>query len=170
MNRPFKKPLIIMTPKSLLRDKNAVSMAEEMATGTHFQELIDDPAVSEKDAKKIERLIFCSGKVYYDLVAYRAAQEIKNSAIIRVEQLYPWNGDLAAQIMARYTAKETKVVWCQEEPLNMGAWSYVYHRLSKLTDHTVRYAGRDSAASPAVGSKTWHDAQQADLVAKAYEI
>jgi 2-oxoglutarate dehydrogenase E1 component len=170
MKRPFRKPLVIMTPKSLLRDKNAVSMEADMADGTCFREMLDDPGILAADPKRIQRLIFCSGKVFYDLLAYRNEHKIKSTAIIRIEQLYPWNESLIAEIISKYSAKTKKFVWCQEEPLNMGPWSYVIHRLEKIADTKVRYAGRDRSASPSVGSKTLHDRQQANVVASAFEV
>jgi 2-oxoglutarate dehydrogenase E1 component len=170
MMRDFRKPLIIFTPKSLLRDKNAVSSEADMASDTHFQDIIDDPGILAKSASQIQRIIFCSGKVFYDLLAYRNTNEIKNTAIIRIEQLYPWNDDLMASILAKYSSKDKKFVWCQEEPLNMGAWSYVVHRLELIADTKVRYAGRNRGSSPAVGSKTMHDNQQRMLVEMAFEV
>jgi 2-oxoglutarate dehydrogenase E1 component len=170
MKRAFRKPLIIMTPKSLLRDKNAVSVEADMAEGTCFREMLDDPGILATEPKRIQRLVFCSGKVFYDLLAYRNEHNIKSTAIIRIEQLYPWNESLLAEIIAKYSAKSKKFVWCQEEPLNMGAWSYVTHRLEKIADTKVRYAGRDRSASPSVGSKTMHDRQQSAVVASAFEV
>jgi 2-oxoglutarate dehydrogenase E1 component len=168
--REFRKPLVLFTPKSLLRDKNAVSTEAEMDLGTCFQDMIDDPGILAKTPKQIQRIIFCTGKVFYDLLAYRNANEIKNTAIIRIEQLYPWNDELLANILAKYTSRDKKFVWCQEEPLNMGAWSYIVHRLEGIADTKVRYAGRDRSASPAVGSKTLHDRQQRQIVEMAFEV
>lgn len=166
--RPFRKPLVIMTPKSLLRDKNAVSTEADFNEETHFQEMLDDTGILGK-ASRIQRLIFCTGKIYYDLINYRNENKIKTSAIIRIEQLYPWNEKLLSEIISRYTASDKKFVWCQEEPQNMGAWSFVSHRMEKIADTKVRYAGRERAASPAVGSKTMHDKAQAMVVASAFE-
>ncbi|MBP7948677.1 MAG: 2-oxoglutarate dehydrogenase E1 component [Verrucomicrobiales bacterium] len=167
--RPFRKPLIIATPKSLLRDKRAVSSEADLAADTCFREMLDDPALPGPP-RRIQRLIFCSGKIYYDLEACRQAHSIKNTAIIRIEQIYPWHEELLAEIIARYPARNKKFVWCQEEPLNMGPWSFVWPRLEKIADTKVRYAGRDRSASPAVGSKTMHDKEQAAVVARAFEV
>ncbi len=169
VSRPFRKPLIIMTPKSLLRDKLAVSTEADFALGTHFQDMLDDPALLAKP-NRIQRLIFCSGKVYYDLLQYRNEQKVKNTAIIRIEQVYPWNETLLSEIIARYPATDKKFVWCQEEPQNMGAWTFVADRMEKIADTKLRYAGRARASSPAVGSKTMHDKAQAMVVASAFEV
>lgn len=169
MRRPFRKPLILMTPKSMLRNPQAVSMEADFTGDTCFREILDDDALLAPPSR-ITRLVFCSGKVYYDLLNYRNAQKIKNTAIIRIEQLYPFNEEMLQQIAARYPKANKKWVWCQEEPLNMGAWSYIVHRLEKFTDMRVRYAGRDRAASPAVGSSTLHKAEQQQVVERAFEV
>lgn len=166
--RPFRKPLIVMTPKSLLRDKNAVSREADFSPQTNFQEILDDPGIIGKP-ERVQRLIFCTGKIYYDLMHYRNEHKVKNAAIIRIEQLYPWNEKLLAEIVARYPSTEKKFVWCQEEPQNMGAWNFVSHCMEKIADTKLRYAGRERAASPAVGSKTMHDHAQAMVVASAFE-
>ena len=168
VKRPFLKPLIIMTPKSLLRDKQAVSGEADFAEGTCFQEMIDDPALLAAP-KRIQRLIFCTGKIFYDLLNYRKEHKITNTAIIRIEQLYPWNEALLLEIINRYPASDKKFVWCQEEPQNMGAWNFVSYRMEKIADTKLRYAGRERAASTAVGSKTMHDKAQAMVVASAFE-
>ncbi len=168
VNRPFRKPMVIMTPKSLLRDKLAVSTEADFTDGSSFQEVLDDPGLLAKP-NRIQRLVFCTGKVYYDLMQYRNEHKIKNTAIIRIEQLYPWNEELLSEIIARYPATDKKFIWCQEEPQNMGAWNFVSDRMEKIADTKLRYAGRERAASPAVGSKTMHDKAQAMVVASAFE-
>ncbi|MDF1812047.1 MAG: 2-oxoglutarate dehydrogenase E1 component [Verrucomicrobiales bacterium] len=167
VRQDVRKPLILMTPKSLLNHPACVSSIEDMAEGTHFREIIDDEYPDRKPDEEINRLIFCSGKVYYDLIDYRAKHEIHDTAIVRIEQLYPYHWEGMEQIAAKYS-NAYKWVWCQEEPLNMGAWSFIGPRLSKLTSHRVRYAGRDTAASTATGSKAIHKYEQKKLVEKAF--
>ncbi|MEM1442470.1 MAG: thiamine pyrophosphate-dependent enzyme, partial [Verrucomicrobiota bacterium] len=165
MHQAYRKPLVIMTPKSLLTNPNCVSTVEDFADGTYFREVIDDSDCDESDP--ISRLIFCSGKVYYDLVEYRAKNEITNVAIIRLEQIYPFSSTRLREVTDNYE-NATKWVWCQEEPLNMGAWTFVGPRLQKMTDHHVRYAGRQAAASPSSGSKAVHKMEQKRLVEEAF--
>jgi 2-oxoglutarate dehydrogenase E1 component len=165
VNRPMRKPLIVMTPKSLLRKKEAGSPIADLATGG-FQVII--PEVDKLAAKKVKRVIFCSGKVYYDIVAERAKRGIEDIAVERIEQLYPFPGDeFAARIEAYPNAKS--VVWAQEEPANQGAWHRIQHYLLRhmRADQTLSYAGRDSAASPAVGYLQLHNEQQKALVEAA---
>ena len=167
MKRDFVKPLVIMTPKSLLTHAECVSSIEEFGEGTHFQEVMDDETADRGAADRISRLIFCSGKVYYDLLEYRRKHEIGNAAIIRLEQIYPFHADRVAEIAARYP-NATKWVWCQEEPLNMGAWTFVGPRLQKISELRVRYAGRDTASSPSSGSKAIHKKEQYRLLEEAF--
>ncbi|MCB1236419.1 MAG: 2-oxoglutarate dehydrogenase E1 component, partial [Verrucomicrobiae bacterium] len=166
--RGFRKPLVLMTPKSLLNHPECVSTEADFDEGTFFREILDDPD-GELDRDRVSRLVFCTGKVYYDLLAHRRKHEIRNVALIRVEQIYPWHRDRLAEIAGRYP-NASKWVWCQEEPLNMGGWTFVGPRLQKLTEHRVRYAGRDRAASPAAGAKAIHVRQQAMLVEKAFSV
>lgn len=166
--RSFRKPLILMTPKSLLTRPEAVSAENEFLEGKCFQEVLPDPGVSNPG--DIERVVFCSGKVYYDLVQHRKEQEIDNTAIIRIEQLYPFHDQLLREILAPLN-RATKFVWCQEEPLNMGGWSYVWPRLEQVVEsHHVRYAGRNRASSPAAGSKAMHLREQKMLVEHAFSV
>ncbi|NLT72396.1 MAG: 2-oxoglutarate dehydrogenase E1 component [Verrucomicrobiaceae bacterium] len=167
MHRPFRKPLVIMTPKSLLTHPSCVSRIEDFGEGSHFHEILDDTTEDRGPGDRISRLIFCSGKVYYDLLAFRREHEIKNAAIIRLEQIYPFHGEKIAEIASQYPNAK-KWVWCQEEPLNMGAWSFVGPRLQKLSDHHVRYAGRDTASSPSSGSKAIHKMEQRRLLEEAF--
>jgi 2-oxoglutarate dehydrogenase E1 component len=120
-------------------------------------------------AKDVERLIFCSGKVYYDLIGYVESHQIQNTALVRVEQLYPLDLEgLSTTIGDLSHAK--KWVWCQEEPQNMGSWTYIEPLLRRLAVHEIEYAGRPAAASTAVGSKAWHDQQQKELVQDAFTV
>lgn len=163
----YRKPLVVMTPKSLLRHKSAISSLDDLANG-HFMELI--PEQTQHDANAIKRVIICSGKVYYDLVQYQEEQQRKDVAIIRVEQLYPFPEELLTKELAQYkNAKE--VIWCQEEPKNQGAWySTQHHLLSCLADgQRLVYAGRDAFAAPAVGYHSMHVKQQKALVEDAFK-
>ena len=162
VRRSFRKPLIVMTPKSLLRHKAAVSPLEQLATGS-FRELIDDPVESDR----VRRVLLCSGKIYYDLVAKREeAQKTREVAILRLEQLYPWPADQLKAAFNRYrSAREW--VWVQEESQNMGAWTFVSPRLSELTGAPFQYVGRDASASPATGSHAVHEREQSELVEAA---
>ena len=168
--RPLRKPLIVMSPKSLLRKKEAVSTLDELANG-RFQTVIGE--VDELNPKDVKKIVMCSGKVYYDLVAHRRELGITDRAIIRIEQLYPFPHDDLEAILAPYTEVE-EVIWCQEEPMNQGAWySSQHHMLRALWAHKpnlfLRYAGRDASASPAAGYMSAHTEQQQKLVADAIE-
>jgi 2-oxoglutarate dehydrogenase E1 component len=166
MKRKFIKPLIIMTPKSLLRADFASSRAEEFTSG-RFEEILPSPEVGS--AGKIKRVILCSGKVYYDLLNYRADKKIDNTAIIRIEQLYPFAERRLREMMKGFP-KGVKLVWCQEEPQNMGAWTFVEPRLRTMFCREIAYAGRDASASPAVGALVLHKRRQAALVADAFSV
>lgn len=163
--RGVRKPLVVFTPKSLLRHPKAVSQLEEF-TGGQFNRMIDDSAI---DPAQVTRVIFCSGKIYYDLLAARAEIKAQNAAIVRVEQLYPFAADQAAQILARYP-REAQVIWAQEEPANMGAWRFVRECLAALLMRDGRvpqYAGRMPSASPATGSGKRHQQEQAEVLRTA---
>jgi 2-oxoglutarate dehydrogenase E1 component len=166
VKRDFLKPLIIMTPKSLLRADFASSPAEEFLKG-HFEEVLGAPKVGP--ANKMKRVIFCSGKVYYDLLKYREDRKIDNAAIIRVEQLYPLAESKLKALVKPYP-NTAKLVWCQEESQNMGAWTFMEPRLRKMFGREIAYAGRDPSASPAVGSLARHKREQAALIADAFKI
>ena len=159
LRRP-QRPLVLMQPKQLLRMPAAASKLEDLTTGT-FMPVLDDP-VASANRDQVQRLVFCTGRVYYDLVA---AEHSANVAIIRVEELAPWPRDLCEQLVDLYPNVE-EVVWAQEEPKNMGAWTYVQPRLraSIGTVTTLRYVGRPERASPAEGYKATHDAEQARIV------
>nr|MBA2433046.1 2-oxoglutarate dehydrogenase E1 component [Chthoniobacterales bacterium] len=166
MKRDFVKPLIIMTPKSLLRAEHAASRTEDFTSGV-FEEVIGE-ADSSIDAHGVERVILCSGKVYYDLVQYRRDQKIANAAIIRVEQLYPFCDEKLRGAVSCYPG--AKLVWCQEESQNMGAWSFIEPRLRKMFEREITYAGRNASASPAVGALALHKMEQAQLIKEAFEL
>jgi 2-oxoglutarate dehydrogenase E1 component len=165
MLRDFRKPLIIMTPKSLLRSELAVSTTADFTSG-NFLEILEGPKPANPN--KVERLILCSGKVYYDLQAYREKNGWSDrSALVRLEQIYPLNEVMLRQITAQYSeAKE--IVWCQEEPENMGAWNHLLPRLMKFFGRPISYAGREPGASTAVGTTTAHKLEQAALIEQAF--
>jgi len=165
MKREFKKPLIIMAPKSLLRHKECVSKVADF-TENEFWSILDDSSITKK---KTKRIIFCSGKVYYDLLAYRRENKIKDSALVRMEQFYPMNTELLKTIVDKYP-DDAELVWCQEEPKNMGGYTFVLPRLLAVLDRLPRYAGRRSAASPAVGSLAKHKREQQRLVQDAFGV
>ena len=167
MLRDFRKPLIIMTPKSLLRSESAVSTSEDFTHGA-FHEIMEGP--KPKDPAKVERLILCSGKVYYDLLAYRRKNDLENRcALVRLEQIYPLNDETLRSITAPYEhAKE--IIWCQEEPENMGAWNHLLPKLMKFFGRPIGFAGRESSASTAVGSTAAHTLEQTTLIAQAFGV
>lgn len=165
MIRKFRKPLIIMTPKSLLRHKLALSPLKDLVSGK-FHTVI--PEVDTFENEKVKRLIFCSGKVYYDLLKKRRENEQKEVVIIRLEQLYPFPVDTLKAIVKQYkNAKD--IVWCQEEPMNQGVWFSSQHHMRSVIDEsqTLRYVGRGFFAAPAVGSAGLHMKQQHELVNNA---
>lgn len=164
--RDFRKPLVIMTPKSLLGKPEAVSAEADFLEGSCFQEVLPDP-LHFTNPDSITRVVFCTGKVFYDLAAYRQEKGIENTAIIRIEQLYPFHKEMAAAIVSQYPAA-SKFLWCQEEPRNMGAWTFIRPRLEELLGTRVLYAGRDTASSPAAGSKTMHYGEQKQLLGEAF--
>jgi 2-oxoglutarate dehydrogenase E1 component len=164
MLREFRKPLIIMTPKSLLRHKRAVSTLADMDAGSQFHRCLDDLATPPAD--KVKRLILCSGKVYYDLADERDAQGRDDVYILRVEQLYPFPGDAIADYASRFPNLET-VVWCQEEPKNAGAWFFVDPLIEEALGRRAVYAGRAAAAATATGLARRHAAEQAKLIHEA---
>jgi 2-oxoglutarate dehydrogenase E1 component len=166
MKRDFIKPLIIATPKSLLRAKYASSPAEEFIHG-RFEEILGAPEAGPVD--NVKRIIFCSGKVYYDLLKYRSDRKIDDAAMIRIEQLYPL-AEKRLREMLKPFPKSAKLVWCQEEPQNMGAWTFIEPRLRTLFCTEIAYAGREASASPAVGSLARHKREQARLVADAFSV
>ncbi len=167
MQRSFRKPLIVMTPKSLLRHKQSVSSLEELTRG-RFSTIIDD--AHERAPAQVRRLVFCSGKVYFDLLNSQQKQNLGDVALVRIEQLYPFPTEEYAAIVRRYP-KACEIVWCQEEPQNQGAWYQIRHRLLEPLDarHILLYAGRAPSAAPATGVHQMHQEQQETLVAAALQ-
>ncbi|MCA9290175.1 MAG: 2-oxoglutarate dehydrogenase E1 component [Phycisphaerales bacterium] len=163
MKRNFRKPLIVMTPKSLLRLPEAVSPIDALVND-RFHHVIDDPRV--EDPSTVRRLLLCSGKVYYDLAAHRAVTDDAETAIVRLEQLYPFRTQSITPILERYDHVED-VVWVQEEPRNMGAWSFVSAAFRDELDVELRYVGRDAKATPAVASEKMHKQEQHRIMVQA---
>ncbi len=175
MCRDFRKPLILMTPKSLLRHKLCVSNVEDFTDGDGFHRILwDHDLEGLSPSKEIKRVVLCSGKVYYDLLQERRVREIKDIVLLRLEQLYPFPDEGLEEELKQYSNAD--VVWCQEEPKNMGAWSFVEPEieavLTKVSHKTSRasYVGRVAAASPATGSLSVHNAEQANLVDEALSL
>jgi len=160
--RPFRRPLIIMSPKSLLRHPWAVSPVNELIRG-YFHEILDEPAKTGP----FKRLVLCSGKVYYDLLEQKEKEGLDHVALVRVEQFFPWPETQWEKLAQRYDGVE-QVVWVQEEPANRGGWTFMFPRLHQLFgSRPIRYAGREASASPATGSLKLHRLEQAELVAQA---
>jgi 2-oxoglutarate dehydrogenase E1 component len=175
MRRNFRKPLILMTPKSLLRHKLCVSSLAEMSENSTFLSIIPEKSKILADDKKIRRVIVCSGKVYYDLLAARDEKKISDIAIIRLEQFYPFPTKYLAAELARYS-KANDIIWCQEEPQNMGGWSFVDRRIEQTlssVNHRVSrptYIGRAEGAATSTGSLKRHTKEQTELVDKALTL
>jgi 2-oxoglutarate dehydrogenase E1 component len=174
MKREFQKPLIVMSPKSLLRSPAATSSVDEFTSGG-FQEIIDDPtyggsarAPFPPDVTPPSRLILCSGKVYYDLIDYRTKHKQSDVAVVRLEQLYPLHRKRLAEIAKKYA--NAKLVWAQEESANMGAWNWITPELEHLFGRKPLYAGRDASASPAVGSLALHRLELAAFLKQAFTV
>jgi 2-oxoglutarate dehydrogenase E1 component len=163
-----RKPLIVMTPKSLLRNKASTSSLEDLAEGG-FRIIIDDPQVSDKAT--VKRVILCSGKVYYDLAEAQAGSGRQDVAVVRIEQLYPIPHKQLTEVLGSYPACD-EVAWCQEEPQNQGAWYQSRHNLiaSMRDGQTLYYTGRPSSASPAVGYFSVHMEEQSALVNEAITL
>ncbi|MCP4923981.1 MAG: 2-oxoglutarate dehydrogenase E1 component [bacterium] len=174
VRRNLRKPLIVMTPKSLLRHKRAISQIADMGPGSAFRRVIPELDRTLLEPQKINRVVLCSGKIYYDLLETREARKVRDVALIRVEQLYPFPADAISRELARY--RQAKVIWCQEEPMNMGPWTFVDRRMEKiLSDLGHRctrpiYAGRVESASTATGLLSQHIKEQEELVKKALGI
>ncbi|MDQ1402972.1 MAG: multifunctional 2-oxoglutarate metabolism enzyme, partial [Actinomycetota bacterium] len=168
-----RKPLIAFTPKSLLRAKESRSPVSSLETGSFF-EVLDDPVLVGDDdaASAVTRVVLCSGKVAFDAMAARAAGAAGSAgsaaAVVRLEQLYPWPADALSAVLARYPSA-TEVVWLQEEPENMGAWTFVNGRLPSLLGEGVslRHCSRVESGSPAAGSNVVHGLEQADIIERA---
>ncbi len=159
--RPYRKPLIVMSPKSLLRHPLCISGVREFTTGQRFQEILDDPDAS-RNPEKIRKVLYCSGKVYYDLLEAKKARNIDDVAIVRLEQLYPFPFAQMDALAQQYAS--VKAYWVQEEPSNMGAWQYLW---SFYRTQNLELISRKSSASPATGYKKVHAEQQDDLIDKA---
>jgi 2-oxoglutarate dehydrogenase E1 component len=171
VKRPLRKPLVAITPKSLLRHKEATSELDDLTSGT-FKTVL--PEKEPSDPKKVTRLILCSGKVYFDLLERKKADERDDVAIVRIEQLYPFPGDDLDELLSQHS-KLKHVVWCQEEPMNQGAWYCSQHHMrNALHRHNpklyLQYAGRDASAAPACGHMSVHIEEQKKLVNDAFEI
>jgi 2-oxoglutarate dehydrogenase E1 component len=161
------RPLVVVTPKSMLRAHASRSTFDQLESGS-FQHVIDDPSA---DPATVRRIVLCSGKIAHEAEQRRTeldAAAAAQIAVVRVEQLYPWPVQLLTSIFARY-AEATEVVWLQEEPENMGAWSFVHARLHAcLPEHLrLRHVSRTESASPAIGSAALHQLEQADLLRRA---
>jgi 2-oxoglutarate dehydrogenase E1 component len=168
-----KKPLIVMSPKSLLRHKLAVSDLSELDAGTSFVPVIDEIDADVK-AAAVKKVVFCSGKIYYDLLEARRDKNIKNIAIIRLEQLYPFEEDIVVKIISKYS-KADNYVWCQEEAKNMGCWKYIRASMELVLDKAnikkpIEFIGRPESSSPATGYLAVHNQQQEALVQEALAI
>ena len=169
--RPLRKPLIALTPKSLLRHKLATSTLEDLSAGT-FHNVIGE--IDSLDAEKVDRLIMCSGKVYYDLLEKRRNEGLNNTAIVRIEQLYPFPEDDLGAEFAKYKNLK-QIIWCQEEPMNQGAWYCSQHHMRRVAQAhqpsvELQYAGRIASASPACGYASMHAEQQEQLLQEAFNV
>ena len=177
MHRDFRKPLIVMTPKSLLRHKRCVSNIEDFTKKNSFHRILEDHAylknnnlIELKKDKKIKKVIICSGKIYFDLLEVR--EKYKNSEIvfIRIEQLYPFPAKTLAKLLKRYS--NAKIFWCQEEPKNMGAWNTVRNYINRVLkiinskSMNIGYIGRNASSSTATGNLNKHLAQQKEILEK----
>ena len=173
LRRNFRKPLVVMTPKSLLRHKACVSDLADMGPGTTFHRLLDERDTSVKHGKA-KRIVLCSGKVYYDLAPARDSAEAWDIEILRVEQLYPFPSKAVKEMLAK--TPKASIVWCQEEPKNMGGWTFVRDFIEDImqevgmTQQRLAYAGRAAAASPATGTLSRHNREQNDLVQAALDL
>jgi 2-oxoglutarate dehydrogenase E1 component len=161
MHRPFRKPLVVMSPKSLLRLPSAVSTIADLAEGK-FQPVIGDSL----STGAVQRLLLCSGKIYYALEKERAERDRGDVAIVRVEQLYPFPAAELGEILRRYSSAK-QIRWVQEEPRNQGAWQFVAPPLRALDSRDIGYVGREEAASPATGSYKIHQAEEAAILDEA---
>jgi 2-oxoglutarate dehydrogenase E1 component len=161
-NAKIVRPLIVFTPKSLLRSKQAVSNKAEFTTG-HFHPLITDPGF---EGPQIRKVLMCSGKIYYDLAAYRAEHGITDVAILRFERLYPLPFRTLPPALENY--REAELTWVQEEPANQGPWSFVALNLPGIIDRPISGVTRPASSSPAVGTHQRHEQEQRALVAQAF--
>jgi 2-oxoglutarate dehydrogenase E1 component len=162
LKRPFRKPLIIFTPKSLLRHPKCISTIDDLAKG-HFMEVLDD---THADPEKVTKVIFCSGKLYYDLMAEQDKIKKENVAVVRIEQLFPFPKDQLMRLKDKYKNAKT-FIWAQEEPANMGAWEFVRNTLEG--DINVKVIARPPSGSTATGSSKFHALRQQKIIDKAFE-
>ena len=169
MHRTVRKPLFIFTPKSLLRAKPAHSPVEALTTGT-FEELLDDPFIGDAAAAAVERVVICTGKVSYDMMAGRDAANAP-IAVLRAEQLYPWPAEAITYTLRRYP-NARDLIWLQEEPENMGAWDFVKGRLYERhgDDYRIKRISRPESGSPATGSNMIHAQEQAELIQRVIDF
>ena len=179
MHRHFRKPLVIMTPKSLLRNKLAVSSLKDFTNGSSFHRILKDDGETSNDFKlnddsKIKKVVICSGKIYYELFMERNKRNLKEVYLLRLEQLYPFPSQSMIKELSRF--ENAKITWCQEEPRNQGGWFFVEPILELILGHISHssgradYAGRQSAASPATGLAKQHIEQQGKLIDQALEV
>jgi len=167
VRREIRTPLVVLTPKSLLRARQSRSPVEDLTSGS-FAHVLDDPTVT--DAAKVERVVLCSGKVAYDAMAHRDSMSMQDkAAVVRVEQLYPWPEDEITAVLARYRGA-SRVVWLQEEPENMGAWPFVHGRLHRVVrdDFELVHVSRAESASPAAGVAAIHQLETEDILQRAF--
>jgi 2-oxoglutarate dehydrogenase E1 component len=177
MHRDFRKPLVVMTPKSLLRHKKCVSNLNEFTTKKIFRRVLDDDAyinnsglIKLRKDNEIKKVIMCSGKIYFDLLEAREQSKNESIVFIRVEQLYPFPAKTLAKILKRY--KSADFFWCQEEPKNMGAWNTVRNYIDRILEiinyknNRVKYIGRDASSTTATGNYNKHLAEQKKILEK----
>jgi len=160
--RPFRKPLVVMSPKSALRAPFNLGEISEIESGTRFRELIDDASA---DAKKVKRMLICSGKVYYDLLKKQQEEKREDVAIVRLEQIYPFPKKQFDVLRKKYSKAD--LVWVQEEPANMGAWSHIAVNQS---EYGWKCVSRRAAASPATGFPKAHEKEQGEIVEAAFKL
>jgi 2-oxoglutarate dehydrogenase E1 component len=160
MHREFRKPLIVFTPKSLLRHARCVSPLSDLSEGG-FREIIDDPAA---DPAKVRKVVFCTGKIYYDLLEEKEKLKADDIALVRIEQLHPFPVTQAGRIMAKYSKSEDNI-WTQEEPANMGAWTFIQQ---KMQQYNLRLIARPASGSPATGSPEFHEIRQRKIIEKTF--
>jgi 2-oxoglutarate dehydrogenase E1 component len=158
---PFRKPCIVFSPKSLLRHPAVISPVKEFTEGT-FREVLDD---SQVNAKEVTRVVMCSGKIYYDLLEAQQKRKTKDTAVVRLEQLHPFPEKQVKAILKKYKAE--KVVWTQEEPANMGCWSYIQRMMPKVQ---VELVSRKASASPSTGYSKIHKIEQEKIINQAFTI
>merc|ERR1711991_752887 len=177
MHREFRKPLIVMTPKSLLRNKRCISNLDDFSKKNSFHRVLEDHSyvkgskiIKLQSEKKIQKVVMCTGKIYFDLLEARERSNNDKVVLIRVEQLYPFPAKTLAKVLKKY--KNAEFIWCQEEPKNMGAWNTVKNYIERtleminLKDINVKYVGRKASSSTATGNANKHLAQQKEILEK----